>query len=97
MPAGVGRLRVRAIEVGANVLVAVEDTVTVDQHRDRVGADRAAHRVSPLGIGRHLPRHEVEPQLGQPLADAMGVRAPLCLVELHALAVPARQRMESPP
>jgi hypothetical protein len=38
----------------------------------------------PLALLRgHLPRLEVETELGQPLADAVGMRAPLGLVELH--------------
>ena len=89
---GVGLLRVGPVEVGEDLVVAVENLVAVDEHGDRVVADRAAHPLALLRFSRHLQGQEIQAELGQPLPDPMRVRAPLRLVQLH---VPGRTRNRS--
>ena len=79
---------------GEDVLVAADDLAAVDEHRDLVLADRLPHRLALGRLRRHLASHELEPELRQTLPDAVGVGAPLCLVELHSPPIPAAAAAE---
>src|SRR5438067_11664705 len=73
------------------VLAADRLAVVENEHRDLVGADVLPHLVALIGVRRDLPRPEVEAQLGESLADFVGVWAPFRLVELHESGFPPRR------
>jgi hypothetical protein len=74
-----GRQRLEVLEDGVGSLEAL--AVPVREERDLVLP------VPLLLFRRNLPRHEVDAELGQPLADGSGVRAPLGLVERQHAAM----------
>jgi hypothetical protein len=86
----VGRL-VEPLQVFEDVVLAADRLAVVrDEHGDLVRADVPAHLLAVIGVGGDLPRPEVEPELGQPPANLVRVRAPFRLVELHECGFPSR-------
>jgi hypothetical protein len=58
-------------EVDEDVLLADHSGAVLEPERgDRVGAGRLAESGARLALDRHLAVEVVEPELGQPLADA---------------------------
>ena len=65
------RLREAFAEVDEDVLLADHSGAVLESERgDRVGAGRLAESGARLALDRHLAVDVVEPELGQPLADA---------------------------
>jgi hypothetical protein len=65
------RLRKAFAEVDEDVLLADHSGAVLEPERgDRVGAGRFAESGARLALDRHLAVDGVEPELGQPLADA---------------------------
>jgi hypothetical protein len=96
VPLRVGPLVVAAVQVLEDRVLARDDLAVVgDEHRDLVGSGRLPHSDSVVRLRGDLPCGEVEAQLGQPLADAVGMRAPLGLEEVHAGGVAARDAPET--
>jgi hypothetical protein len=65
------RLRKAFAEVDEDVFLADHSGAVLESERgDRVGASRLAESGARLALDRHLAVDGVEPELGQPLADA---------------------------
>jgi hypothetical protein len=65
------RLREALAEVDEDLLLADHSGAVLEPKRgDRVGAGRFAESGARLALDRHLAVDGVEPELGQPLADA---------------------------
>src|SRR6478735_2486119 len=79
-----GRLLEAGVEVGLDPLLARDRRSRLGhEHRNRLGAGAVPQRLAVLPLDRNLARDEVDAELGQPLADAAGRRAPLGLVQLE--------------
>jgi hypothetical protein len=76
---------VEALEEGEDLVLAAESGPAGHEHGDLADPRNAEQLVALVAVRRHLPRLEVEAELRQALADAVGVRAPLGLVEIHDL------------
>ncbi len=71
-------------EVHEDVLLADHGGAVLEPERgDRVGAGDFSQGSPRLALDRHLTVDVVEPELGQPLADATRGGAPLALEELE--------------
>lgn len=101
-------MRPLALELGVGavgqVVEVVDDPLGADdhgavlehQHRHRADAGPILEHVAVGRVGRNLTGDEVDPELGQTLADGLGAAAPLGLEELeHAriVAVAAGHRI----
>src|SRR5438105_950644 len=93
------RLREMFAEVDEDVFLANHSGAVLESERgDRVGAGRFADSVARLALDRHVAVDGVEPELGQPLADAPRGWGPLGLEELehlhHRLALATTSRSD---
>ncbi len=80
------RLHKMFAEVDDDVLLADYGGAVLEPERwNRVGAGRRAENCARLAFDRHLAVDVVEPELGQPLADAARGGAPLGLEQLEHL------------
>jgi hypothetical protein len=80
------RLRDLFAEVHEDVFLANHGGAVLEPERgNRVGAGRRAKGDARLAFDRHLAVDVVEPELGQPLADAPRGGTPLGLEELEHL------------
>ena len=89
---GVGALG-HVVEIVDDPLGADDDGAVLEQEHGH-GADAGAELelVAERGVLRYLARDEVDAELGQPLADALGAAAPLGLVELEHQSIASTTR-----
>src|SRR5581483_9666987 len=79
-----------AIEVLHDLVVTAHGrAVLEDEDGDLVRARSSHQLLTLLGVGRDLAQADIDAELRQALPDAVGVRTPFGLVELHAGHIPA--------
>ena len=83
MRLGVRRFGEAPVERRENLVLAAERAAVVEQERRDTELPGSPAQRRALGrVDRDLAGDEVEPELGQPLADAVRVGAPFGLIEL---------------
>ena len=93
---GVGAGR-QVVEVVDDLLGADDDGAVLEQeHRHGANAGAELELVAERRILGYLAGDEVDPELGQALADTLGAAAPLCLVQLEHQSIASTTRSRRP-